>query len=194
MNCVDDDPEFVDFYAHDYHLSACSPCIDHGTKVKSIEDLDGMVRPLDGNDNGSPVWDIGAYEFLNATADSDGDTMLDGWELRYGLNPTDAADAAADSDGDGRPNEEESTADTNPTNDQSFFQIMDVTATNSCAVWFNCSTARVYDLLNVGNLATGQWSTVNGMTNRPGHQGGSMNLTATNDAVQGYYRVRVRMP
>ncbi|MEL0100091.1 MAG: hypothetical protein VW862_00140, partial [Euryarchaeota archaeon] len=33
--------------------------------------------------------------------DSDSDGMLDGWEVRYGLDPTDPWDALLDADGDG---------------------------------------------------------------------------------------------
>lgn len=46
--------------------------------------------------------------------DSDSDAMPDWWELRYGLDKTDAADAATDSDSDGLTALEEFTADTNP--------------------------------------------------------------------------------
>lgn len=41
------------------------------------------------------------------TLDADNDGMLDDWETRYGLSPTDAADAALDSDGDGVTNAQE---------------------------------------------------------------------------------------
>src|SRR6185436_15294397 len=49
-------------------------------------------------------------------ADFDGDGIPDDWELTYGLNPTDAADANADSDGDGRTNRQEYQSGTNPAN------------------------------------------------------------------------------
>ena len=39
--------------------------------------------------------------------DSDGDGMPDEWELRFGLNPLDPADASLDSDGDGMSNLDE---------------------------------------------------------------------------------------
>ncbi|HAS81459.1 MAG TPA: hypothetical protein DCS43_01965, partial [Verrucomicrobia bacterium] len=42
-----------------------------------------------------------------SSADTDGDGMPDGWELWYGLNPLDAADANADPDGDGLSNLDE---------------------------------------------------------------------------------------
>jgi hypothetical protein len=39
--------------------------------------------------------------------DSDGDGMLDGWELLHGFNPHSAGDAAQDADGDGLTNLQE---------------------------------------------------------------------------------------
>jgi subtilisin family serine protease len=49
-------------------------------------------------------------------ADSDGDGMTDGWEVRYGLRPTDAADALADPDNDTYRNRAEFRTATDPTN------------------------------------------------------------------------------
>jgi len=49
-----------------------------------------------------------------APPDSDGDGMPDDWELTYGLDPSDAADANLDSDGDGLTNLEEFLAGSNP--------------------------------------------------------------------------------
>lgn len=46
--------------------------------------------------------------------DSDGDGMPDEWELRFGLNPCDSADAARDSDGDGMENIDEFQLGRNP--------------------------------------------------------------------------------
>ncbi|HVM95853.1 MAG TPA: hypothetical protein VMT89_05660, partial [Candidatus Acidoferrales bacterium] len=46
--------------------------------------------------------------------DSDGDGLLDGFEVRYGLNPLDPSDANGDTDGDGLNNLDEQSAGTNP--------------------------------------------------------------------------------
>ncbi len=48
--------------------------------------------------------------------DSDVDAMPDGWEIQYGLNPSDPADAAGDADGDGLSNLLEFQLGTSPDN------------------------------------------------------------------------------
>ncbi|MHA1770694.1 MAG: FG-GAP-like repeat-containing protein [Candidatus Thorarchaeota archaeon] len=46
--------------------------------------------------------------------DTDNDTLPDGWEVTYGLNPTNGSDATIDSDGDGLTNLEEYQHGSNP--------------------------------------------------------------------------------
>lgn len=48
--------------------------------------------------------------------DSDGDAMPDAWEVKFGLNPTNAADALIDSDSDGLTNIYEYSAQSDPLN------------------------------------------------------------------------------
>jgi len=50
----------------------------------------------------------------NTDLDDDNDGMLDSWELTYGLNPTDATDAALDDDADGLSNLQEYQHSTDP--------------------------------------------------------------------------------
>ena len=58
--------------------------------------------------------------------DMDHDGIPDHWEIQYGLNPTNAADAGQDWDGDGMVNWQEYQADTNPTNKASVLRLIDV--------------------------------------------------------------------
>ena len=69
--------------------------------------LRGAVADLD-----VPLWDNGTPGTTDA--DSDGDGLPDAWELAYGLDPYDPADAIQDSDEDGLSNLAEFRAGTNP--------------------------------------------------------------------------------
>lgn len=80
-----------------FALASNSPCIDAGLDNGLTYDYQAQVRPLDGNGDGVAKPDVGAYEFLNGGADSDGDGLTDDQELSvYHTNP-----ANSDSDGDG---------------------------------------------------------------------------------------------
>ena len=62
-----------------------------------------------------PYCGVAQKEEKKAVLDADGDGLPDEWEKKYGLNPSDAADAAADKDGDDFTNLEEYQAKTDPT-------------------------------------------------------------------------------
>ncbi len=63
------DPCFADPCNGDFHLLADSACIDSGTNDPCgglpPEDLDGVPRPLDGNEDANAIADMGAYEYNN---------------------------------------------------------------------------------------------------------------------------------
>jgi uncharacterized repeat protein (TIGR01451 family) len=62
-NDISADPLFVDQAGGDYHLRQDSPCIEAGTGQNAPDsDFDGDSRPLDGDLDGTPRWDIGADE------------------------------------------------------------------------------------------------------------------------------------
>ena len=83
------DPLFVNPSNSDFHLLASSPCIDAGTTNGApLVDLDGTARPLDGNTNGVADFDMGAYEFANPNADTDGDGQNDWTEAVAGSDGT----------------------------------------------------------------------------------------------------------
>lgn len=68
----------------------------------------------------------------SVVADTDGDGMPDAWELAYGLNPTNSADAILQSDGDTLNNLQEYLANADPhKNDTDFDGISDVQELNA---------------------------------------------------------------
>ena len=63
----------------------------------------------------TPLWEVAVHDIATFTLpDSDSDGLVDWWELRNGLSPTDAADSASDSDTDGLTALEEYELGTNP--------------------------------------------------------------------------------
>jgi parallel beta-helix repeat protein len=67
-NSISQDPVYVNAVEDNLHLQSNSPCIDTGTSTGAPDhDIENQPRPLQGRDPGSPLWDMGAYEF-NRTA------------------------------------------------------------------------------------------------------------------------------
>lgn len=69
---INADPLFVDAGSHDYHLTQASPCIDVGNNnapLMQSYDYDAEIRIVDGDENGSPIVDMGADEFLVPAAE-----------------------------------------------------------------------------------------------------------------------------
>ena len=87
--------------------------VQDGTQVVvqiEAESPNGITGPLS-----DPSEDVAIY--LNGSAeDTDGDGMPDAWEVTYGLNPYNPADAPGDPDSDGLSNSAEFLAGTIPTN------------------------------------------------------------------------------
>jgi hypothetical protein len=154
-------PVFVSVPAQNFHMITNSPCIDAGTNGIALLDKDGIPRPLDGNRDGIAIADMGAYEFVHPCGDTDEDSMLDGYEIDYQLNPNDPADAALDPDGDGTVSGDEFIAGTHPNNSSSYFRLTNVQrgGTNELVTW-SSATGRVYVLQRSVNLPGGAWTNV----------------------------------
>jgi T5SS/PEP-CTERM-associated repeat protein len=194
--CRTNDPLFVNAASANYRLQPSSPCIDWGRDMGSVPtDIEGVPRPLDGNANGIPNWDIGAYEYVNASADSDLDTMRDAWELAHGLSPIDSSDGTANADGDPFSNADEHTADTDPRSPESYFHVDAISnLPPGRLVYVLSSSNRQYALRYCVNLASNQWPVVADQSNRVG-VAGVLTLTDTNGAAgPRFYRVGVSVP
>lgn len=62
-------PRFVDRWSQNYQLTSLSPCIDAGQTLAAVtNDLLGVSRPRDGDNNGSSAHDMGAYEYVYVPA------------------------------------------------------------------------------------------------------------------------------
>jgi hypothetical protein len=101
-------------------LKSHSPCIDAGTTNRLVpRDLAGILRPLDGNHDGIAQIDMGAFEYIDASSDSDSDGLSDDHEIRdWKSNPT-----RADTDADGMSDPDEVAAGTDLTNPGSFLMV-----------------------------------------------------------------------
>jgi hypothetical protein len=94
---------------------------------------------------------------LTVLPDNDGDGMADFWEVLYGMNTNNAADAVLDLDGDGVINRDEYVAGTDPTDSTSLLKLV-ITATNSAVLEFVAQTNTSYTVQYRTNLTTAVWS------------------------------------
>jgi hypothetical protein len=194
------DPALLNVTGTNFHLTASSPCIDAGTNVllaitnfsvAMTNDFDGIPRPLDGNGNGVAQFDMGAFEFLLASADSNADGIPDGWAQQFGFNPLASNVATNNADGDALNNLEEWIADTNPTNAASFFGIQNIGPAFPFAVQFLSSSNREYTLFYTTDFSG--WTNVSAQTEVPGN-GGLRSLTDSNAAPHKFYKIGVTVP
>jgi hypothetical protein len=108
------------YIIHDYRLPQDSDCVDRGTNIVEVtEDLEMIPRPLDGDGSAHAEWDVGAYEYVSPTSDTDMDGLSDAIEIgTYGTDPT-----RADTDGDLMNDGDELAADVDPTDPDSLLAI-----------------------------------------------------------------------
>jgi hypothetical protein len=198
-NTITQPPSFRDPVAGDFRLRGDSPCIDAGTNALQwvSDDFLGSPRPIDGNLDGHPASDIGAFEYNPETTDSNGDGIPDAWYLRHGLNPADPDLANSDPDQDGLGTYEEWIADTHPTDPGSTLTLS-ISNHPPLSLHIQANPGRLYTLLtrdafNDPSDPSATWQPVPGQIDLPG-TGGSLLLQDTNGASTRYYRVLVRWP
>ena len=165
---MDADPQFLG--PSNFHLSGASPCIDSGTSSNAPgRDLDGISRPLDGDNDGMNAFDMGAYEFVHPSADSDRDRLKDVSELIAG---------------------------TDPTNSLNYFRILSrnlLGPDGPIVVSWESAIGRLYSVSSSSNLAAGVWDYCPNATGLPGT---GWRMVYTNDCGPGgprYYRLGVRL-
>jgi len=190
QNCVAGPPGFAGSHAGDYHLTSNSPCIDSAAFVPVERvDHDGTPRPLDGSADDTPVPDMGAYEFVHAAADSDGDMLRDSDEIDvYRTDPT-MRDTDRDRMDDGR----EIMAGTDPLDKSSVLRITHwIVTTNGTNVVISWGTvpARHYSVYAATNLRQGAWTPLGEVVG----SGGTHSFTSSLPANPAFYRVAVETP
>jgi hypothetical protein len=97
---------------------------------------------------------------MTTVPDSDRDGIPDGWEVRYGLNSTNAADADLDSDGDGLTNWQEYNAGTDPTNDASSLKLSLSVTGAQATLSFGATSNKTYSVQYADQPSGGAWSKV----------------------------------
>lgn len=179
------DPLFIS--AADFRLQESSICIDAGDNGVTVYplDLEGIPRRLDGDADGLAVVDMGAYEHVHGTNDTDADGLTDILELQHG---TDIFNR--DTDDDGMSDGDEVFAGTSPTDADSVFSMsMESHAEPDKMLihWWSASN-RTYDLMQSTNLAEGFSAHAPGLSATP-----PMNVYTDSITVDmKLYRVNVR--
>jgi len=173
----------------DYRLTYGSPCIDAGTDLSGqfTTDLLGLPRPLDGDGDGVPAFDVGAYEFDLRTI------VPPEWFAQYGLDAGDPHVLSLNPDLDVHTSFQEWVADTNPTNGLSFLRIESLAAGPPASISFVSSSNRVYTLLRNTNRTGSAWVDVPESTRVPG-SGAVDALTDPAAHPSSMYQLRVDLP
>jgi len=192
---ISTDPGFANPSNGNFRLSASSPCIDTASSSNAPDvDIDGVPRPLDGNNDGVAAFDMGAYEFVHATADSDQDGLSDWHEINtYGCSPI-----HKDTDQDGQNDNGEVIAGTDPTDSANYFSASAVPGgeVELSISWYG-RTNRTYDVYRCDELleSGNGFEPVDSLTNIVFSEDGVtsvMDSASSNFDIR-FYRVRVKM-
>ena len=129
------------------------------TRFFTVTNLQAQTEFLVGVTNDAlPGGLLSNPALLTVLIDSDGDGIPDAWELAYGLNPTNAADALLDADGDGASNWQEYVAGTNPTNALSFLKVAVINLGPGATLSFGAVSNRTYALEYRDVVGSGAWT------------------------------------
>jgi hypothetical protein len=140
-----------------------------------------------------PAYASWATNVMNPAGDLDGDGIPNYWEQQYGT--TTGLTASADTDNDKFSNFQEYLADTNPTNEASFFEMNGFMASEVQTVYFTGSTTRQYQVFYTTNdLAATNVVWIAAHTNRVWGAGVNSAITVTNTQEKAFYRLRVTQP
>ncbi len=83
QNCQTDDPAFDSASPTPYQLSNTSLCVNGGTRDSNLDGVDALGNPRINVSNGTPIIDIGAYEFMGPYWVCTRDTIPDYVEITY---------------------------------------------------------------------------------------------------------------
>ena len=171
--CLTNDPLFADAAGGDFQLLAGSPAIDAALPTDLDHDLTRQHRPLLGIPGGTPAPDMGAYEHLHATADTDGDGLGDRDEIDLYLTDF----LLPDTDGDRQLDGAEIVAGTDPLDPGSLFLISSMAwnLSNQTVSWPG-RAGRLYTIVATDEL-TGPVTNRPDYTDQPGLEG---TMTYTN--------------
>jgi hypothetical protein len=122
--------------------------------------------------------------------DNDGDGMADIWEVQYGFDTNNLADAFLDLDGDGMINRDEYVAGTNP-NDPTSVLKLSLTATNSQLLQFVSQSNIAYRVEYATNLTSVLWNTLTDFPAQSSMRTVQVNTPNPPPERERFYRVKV---
>jgi hypothetical protein len=157
-------------------------------------DNDGLSDYQEQMLNGSPDYLPGGGDTDVSNPDTDGDGMLDGWEVMHGLQPL-TNDATLDKDGDGMSNYAEWLVGSNPDDSSSTFKVslaVQNTFSNSFVLSWDAFPGNFYSVYSKSNLMDSVWFT--NLFRRPCEFTGTMSYTNSLAPASQFFRIGTERP